>query len=90
MAFYVLEPCKTRAGFEAIPEKKLSWNLNDAERRLVTAGIPTVVNAGVILVVDAGCEVSLFESGKLLFKTADKRLAEKSMDAVLGIMGVSR
>ena len=51
MAFYVLEPCKTRAGFEAIPERKLSWDLNEAEGKLSAAGIPTIVSAGVILVV---------------------------------------
>ncbi|MBI4393428.1 MAG: hypothetical protein HY556_06500 [Euryarchaeota archaeon] len=90
MGFYILEPCKTRAGFEAIPENKLAWDLGKAEAALAAAGIPTIANAGVILVVDAGCEVSLFESGKLLFKTPNRALAEESMNAVLDVMKVSR
>jgi hypothetical protein len=90
LPFYVLEPCKTRAGFEAIPEEKLKWDLETVEGELAAAGIPTIVNAGVILVVDAGCEVSLFESGKLLFKTPNRALAEESMNAVLDVMKVTR
>ncbi|MHB8606219.1 MAG: hypothetical protein ACYDCK_13295 [Thermoplasmatota archaeon] len=86
--YAVLELCKNRAGYEAIPEARMSLDLTDVERRLQLGGFEPLVNARVILVAKWGrVEVSVFESGKLLFKTREKDDAEAVMHALVKAMG---
>lgn len=87
-AYRVLELCKNRAGHEAVPVGRLALDLGDVERRAVSAGFDSLANAGVILVLKwGGVEMSVFESGKLLFKTKDAKAAEATMRAFGEAMG---
>ena len=84
----VLELCKNRAGYEAVPRAKLKLKLHDIERDLVSAGFELLANAHILLVVKwEDVELSVFESGKLLFKTRDEGKARVVMAAFRGAMG---
>ena len=86
----MLELCKNRAGYEAIPKKKLKLRLHDVERDLKEAGFEPLANASIILVVKwEDVELSVFESGKLLFKTRDEEKARVAMAALKGALGWS-
>ena len=88
MEYSVLELCKNRAGYEAVPRTKLKLRLHDVERDLKEAGFAPLANAGIILVLRwEDVELSVFESGKLLFKTRDEAKARVAMAAFKGAMG---
>ena len=83
----VLELCKNRAGYEAVPQRKLKLRLHDVERDLKDAGFEPLANAGILLVVRwEDVELSVFESGKLLMKTRDEAKARVAMAAFRGAM----
>lgn len=86
--YSVLELCKNRAGYEAIPRERVKWDLRALEGTLKEAGFEPLANAGILLVVKwEQVEVSVFESGKLLFKTRDADQARVAMAAFRGAMG---
>lgn len=74
----LLQPCKTTAAFEAIPDSDLRLDLEAVEQRLHAAGWRTLANAGVMLVIRRGTDdASVFKSGKLLIKTRDATVAQR-------------
>ena len=84
----VLRPCRNRAGYETEPEVAARLDLVDLERRASPAGLEALVNAGSILVLRAGAvEFSVFDSGKMLFKTRDVTAALDAMRAAFGALG---
>ena len=84
----MLELCKNRAGYEAMPRQRLKLDLRDVERTLVEAGFDALANASILLVVKwEDVELSVFESGKLLFKTREESAARVAMAAFRGAMG---
>ncbi|GEM_PF-7088151 len=86
--YSVLELCKNRAGYEAVPRLRLKLKLADVERDLQDAGFEPLANAGIVLVVRwEDVELSVFESGKLLFKTREMDKARVAMAAFKGAMG---
>jgi TATA-box binding protein (TBP) (component of TFIID and TFIIIB) len=86
--YSVLELCKNRAGFEAVPRQKLRLRLDDVERQLAEAGFEPLANAGLLLVVRwEQVEISVFESGKLLFQTRELDDARVAMAAFQAAMG---
>jgi len=86
--YSVLELCKNRAGYEAIPKQKMRLRLGEVERDLKDAGFEPLANAGILLVVRwEDVELSVFESGKLLFKTREIDQARVAMAAFKGAMG---
>lgn len=86
--YSVLELCKNRAGYEAMPKARFKLDLREVERTLADAGFEALANAGILLVVKwEGVELSVFESGKLLFKTRELDDARVAMAAFKGAMG---
>lgn len=86
--YSVLALCKNRAGYEAAPDRTLALNLDEVKGRTEAAGWETLAEAGIILVSRTGLvEVSIFESGKLLFKTRDQAAAQAAMDGFFHLMG---
>lgn len=72
-----LHLCKNEAGYETEPEEGLDLDLDEAEATLDEAGWTPRANAGMVLVVERDTlEVSVFDSGKLMFKTRDPDEAE--------------
>lgn len=84
----VLALCRNRAGYEAAPERPLSLDLAAVADRLRGSGHEILGNAGVLLAVRvAGVDASVFESGKVLFKTRDAVQADLGMRAFRAAMG---
>ncbi len=74
----LLQPCKTTAAYEAIPERDLRLDMRELERRLHAAGWRTLADAGIMLVVQKeNRDASVFQSGKLLIKTLDPAVAQR-------------
>lgn len=87
-AYGVLALCRNRAGYEAAPRTPLALDLSDVEKRLAAAGHAVLGNAGILLAARiAGVEASVFESGKVLFKTRDAAKADDGMRAFRAAMG---
>ncbi|HET6404163.1 MAG TPA: hypothetical protein VFH78_05910 [Candidatus Thermoplasmatota archaeon] len=88
MEYSVLELCKNRAGYEAVPRGRMKLDLRKLEGELQEAGFEPLANAGILLVVRwEDVELSIFESGKLLFKTREMDKARVAMAAFRGAMG---
>ena len=86
--YSVLELCKNRAGYEAVPRSRLALDLTKLEGELKEAGFEPLANARILLVVRwEDVELSIFESGKLLFKTRELDKARVAMAAFRGAMG---
>ena len=86
--YSVLELCRNRAGYEAVPRTRMKLQLRTVEKDLAEAGFEALANAGILLVVRwEDVELSVFESGKLLFKTRDVEQARVAMAAFRGAMG---
>lgn len=86
--YTVLELCKNRAGYEAVPRSRMKLDLRKLESELKEAGFEPLANAGILLVVRwEDVELSVFESGKLLFKTREESKARVAMAAFRGAMG---
>lgn len=81
-------PCKTTAAFISTLKKARRVNLKTAAARLVRAGFP-VEDVSVMLIVGTVPELTLYESGKTLVKTADADAARRAIDAVYGVLGLS-
>lgn len=74
----LIQPCKTSAVYEAIPERRVKLDMDAFETNLRTQGWDIVANGGIILVVKKGRDnASVFEDGKALIKTQEKSVAER-------------
>jgi hypothetical protein len=82
MSFYVLKICKSKGAYESIPKEPMKLNLDTIEQKVVEAGYEIICNAKVMLIVDAGCEVSIFPNGQLLLKTVSEQVAKSTAEKV--------
>lgn len=87
MSFFLIQPCKSTAAFEAVPQSKLKLDLAGLHSGLQDLGYQIVADARVVLVVEKdGCEVSIFPSGKLMIKVDTEEVAEgiaKELELIL-------
>lgn len=84
-----LRLCKNEAGYETAPHEDLDLDLDEAEATLDEAGWTPRANAGMVLVVERDTlEVSVFDSGKFMFKTRDEAVAEDAFRDVRDALGV--
>lgn len=87
LAGHTVELCTSRGGFEVTPRQPRELDLSEQAERFEDAEMPIVTDAGVLLVVDAGpCEVSVFESGRLLAKTEEPSDARQAARRVLDVL----
>ncbi len=75
--YRALRLCSNQGGFEAIPERREPLDLAALAARLASAGLP-VVDARVMLIVRLEAEVTIARSGRLLIKSRDPELAERT------------
>jgi len=82
-----VKPCRHDA-FEAIPKKKISLDLDDAEKILRAKGYEILANPRVMLVVKKVQEITVYPHGRLLMHPVkEKALAEsiaRDLYAALG------
>lgn len=72
--YSLLKPCRTSAAIEAIPRERVSLDLDCCEE--ILKNVCTIVaNAGMLLIVNDQCEVSIHRDGRLVLKTGSKELA---------------
>jgi hypothetical protein len=91
LAGHAVELCSSKGGYEVTPPDPRELDLAAEASRLEQAGVEIVTDAGVLLVTDPGpCEVSVFESGRLLAKTDDQAEAEEAARAILEALEGSR
>ncbi len=75
--YRTLRVCSSRGGFEAIPDPPRELDLTVVRARLEAADVP-VVDARVLLIARLESEVTISRTGRLLFKTADSALADRT------------
>ena len=81
--YSVLKPCKTSAAFEAIPRERFSLDLDRCEE--ILKDVCTIVtNAGILLIVNDRCEVSIHKDGRLILKTDSQELAAEQAGRIAG------
>ena len=88
MTYYLLMPCRTTAAFISTLKKARRVNLRTAAERLAKAGY-AVEDVSVMLIVGTEPELTLYESGKTLVKTADEVAAKRAIDAVYEALGLT-
>ncbi len=87
MTYYLLKPCRTATAFISTLKKPLRVDLGAAADQLRRAGW-RVSNVKVMLILEGEPELTLYESGKILAKTDDERLARNAMDRVYDAIGL--
>jgi hypothetical protein len=87
--YYTVRPCATSAGYEARPRRPLALTLGEAEAKLRSAQVEVVRNAGVVLLAHAGCDVTVFPTGKLLLKTTSEAVAQDATRRIAAALGIA-
>lgn len=87
MDFLAVKPCRHDA-YEAVPKRKLSIDLDDAERILSTKGYEILANPKVMLVVRKVHEITLYPHGRLLMHPVkDRETAERIARELYSALG---
>jgi hypothetical protein len=86
MTYYLLKPCRTATAFISTLKKAQRVDLTEAAERLRTQGW-RVSDVKVMLILEGEPELTLYESGKILVKTDDERLAREAVDRVYEAIG---
>jgi hypothetical protein len=82
-----LRLCSNNGGYEAIAEPPSPIDLRAARSRLEEERIP-VVDARVLLLATLESEVTISRGGRLLFKTRDPKVAERSFERLRSLLGL--
>lgn len=85
MTFYLLSPCKTKAGFMSTLKTKVTLDLERVSSLLRRNNF-NVTNAGPLLIVEKGVELTLYRNGRMIAKTHDKELASRSVSEVYSLI----
>jgi len=88
VTYYLLQPCRTTAAFISTLKKAKRISLRKAREQLEAAGYG-VEDLSVMLIVNTDPELTLYESGKTLIKTADAEAARRAIDGVYGVIGLA-
>jgi hypothetical protein len=81
MTHYLLEPCRTSAGFMSTLKAEVRLDLVRTASLLRDADYE-VTDAGPLLVVKKEVELTLYQNGKTIVKTNDREKAEKSVSEI--------
>lgn len=85
MTYYLLEPCRTSAGFMSTLKGEVRLDLGRTASLLRDADYE-VTDAGPLLVVKKEVELTLYRNGKTIVKTNDREEAEKSVSEIYSII----
>ncbi len=87
MEFLAVKPCRHDA-FEAIPKKKTSLDLDEAEKILGANGYEILANPKVMLVVKKVQEITVYPHGRLLMHPVkDRAVAERIARELYSVLG---
>lgn len=76
----MIRPCSTSAGFMATPEQQRRVRMPELKAALVADGFEIVLDARILLLVRAGTQSTIYDTGKVLLKTTQKAEAEAAYD----------
>jgi hypothetical protein len=85
MTFYLLSPCKTKAGFMSTLKMRVRLDLERVSSLLRSRNFK-VTNAGPLLVIEKGVELTLYKDGKIIAKTHNEELARKSVGEIYSLI----
>jgi len=88
MTYFLLRPCRTSAGFTSTLKKKTRLDLKEARKKLENAGY-TITDVEVMLILEGPADMTLYESGKILLKTNDKGEAQRLVDSIYFLLGLT-
>jgi hypothetical protein len=88
MTYYLLRPCRTATAFISTLKRAQRLDLTQVAGRLRAEGWP-VSDLKVMVILEGDPELTVYESGKILVKTDDERLARKAIDRVYETIGLA-
>jgi hypothetical protein len=83
--YRTLKLCSSGGGFEAVPDPPHRLTLPAVRAELEARGIP-VVDARVMLIAGSDPEVTISQNGRLLIKTADASVADRTFAELLPLI----
>lgn len=86
--YRTLRLCAQGGGYEAVPERARPLDLAAVRRRLEAEGV-AVVDARVMLIAALETEVTISRNARLLFKTPDATVAERTFVRLLPLLGAA-
>ena len=87
MEFLAVKPCRHDA-YEAVPKKKISLDLDEAEKVLHARGYEILANPRVMLVVKKVHEITVYPHGRLfMHPVRDRETAEKIAKELYAALG---
>ncbi|HTT73435.1 MAG TPA: hypothetical protein VMG99_04710 [Thermoplasmata archaeon] len=82
-----LKLCSSQGAYEAIPEPPRPLDLGRVRATLARDGVP-VIDARVMLIVGSDPETTISRNGKILVKTRDPALAQRTFERLAGTLGL--
>jgi|TARA_B100000035_G_scaffold256337_1_gene226189 hypothetical protein len=74
---FAMELCGNQASWQIVPEGITSIDLEQVGARIIESGFEAGVQSRMVWTFTGQADLTLYPSGKLLVKTADKELAEQ-------------
>ena len=72
-----MELCGNQASWQIVPEGITAIDLDQVGARIIESGFEAGVQSRMVWTFTGSADLTLYPSGKLLVKTADKDLAEQ-------------
>ncbi len=83
--YRTLRLCSSGGGFEALPDPPRRLDLRRVRAALEGDGL-SVVDARVMLIAGTDPEVTISQTGRLLFKTSDPKKADRTFARLLPVI----
>ena len=74
---FAMELCGNKASWQIVPDGIDSIDLEEVAMKITEAGFEAEVQSRMVWTFTGEADLTLYPSGKLLVKTADKELAEE-------------
>jgi len=74
---FAMELCGNKASWQIVPDGIDSIDLEEVAMKITEAGFEAEVQSRMVWTFTGSADLTLYPSGKLLVKTADKDVAEK-------------
>ena len=74
---FAMELCGNQASWQIVPEGITSIDIEHVAAKIIESGFEVGVQSRIVWTFTGTADLTLYPSGKLLVKTADKELAEE-------------
>ena len=74
---FAMELCGNQASWQIVPEGITSIDIENVAAKIIESGFEVGVQSRIVWTFTGTADLTLYPSGKLLVKTADKELAEE-------------